>query len=536
MSQPSVGTTQISLTPLQSAAELCTVSTPTSIVGSDPVIAEIAAGDTSVTVTVHAVGDNTGAAAPDYTHACVVNGTVVASGDPLLVGEVLPTVQVEVVDDDSDVAVFGSDPAPGSTFDVGQVGEGTSGRAYMLIRELGREDLQITGASFGGAHPGVFGLSPSPSPSVPFVVSDGNNNARWLGITCSPAIAGTYTATITLHTNAPDPDNPGNYLEPNYDLTCKGVQRVTLGRVLVLEGSRGYVDVPVRLSRPLIVDTLEVILSTADIWNTREVPPVLAANSAQEGADYEPLAGETVMFRRGEMEKLVRIRVIDDELSEVDERFAVRVDEVDGAAVAAGSIQTMVVIRDDDRVKTDIALATLDTLGGEYSDGELLYPRLRLTNNGPVVANSIEFLGQQSRGLEYRYASVTLVPVPNDTAAVPAAGVWRPIRYSAGCRLGGDSRSLVCDIRELGPGRSVIIEPRLRMAEIDDGESLAYASGEMVFSTKASNPEDILDNNELRAAFDVRNPIAGSGGGAPGWPLLGVLALLAARRTRKGRP
>jgi CSLREA domain-containing protein len=536
MSQPSVGLTRISLTPLQSAGELCTVSTTASVVGSDPVFAEIAAGDTSVMVTVHAVGDNAGAVGPDYTHACVVGGTVVASGDAALIGEVLPEVQVEVIDDDSDVPVFGSDPAPGGTFDVGLVSEGSMGRSYMLIRELGREDLQVTGVSFGGAYPGIFGLSPAPTPTTPFTVTDGNNNARWLGVTCSPLIAGTYTATMTLHTNAPDPDNPGNYLEPTYDVTCKGVQAVSLGRAQAMEGRDGYIDLVVRLGRPLITDSLDVVLDSADLWDMRAVPPARAANSATEGVDYEPLVGYVVSFRRGELEKHVRIRLFDDDLVEVDERFTVSISSVDGFAVASSGVsQASVVVQDDDRVKTDVELVSLDSLGGEYTDGELLYPRLRITNNGPSVARNISFVGAESPAVDYRYATVRLVAVGNDSAPVPAPGVWLPGEFAWNCRLGEGGGSIRCNVRELGPGRSVIVEPRIRLAEIDDGEALDYARGELAFSVAASNPEDVLTNNELKAGFEVRNPIAGSGGGVAGGLVLGALALLAARRTRQGR-
>lgn len=437
-------------------------------------------------------------------------------GDAAVDGENIPDLHVDVIDDDSMVPVYSSAPAVDATIDVGRVGEGATGRTLLTITELGRADLTITSATITGADPGLFKLGQT----FPWTITDATLNAGQLPVYCSPVISGTYSALLTLNTN--DADQPS----VQYPLACEGVQRVTLGRGVALEGRNDYLVVPVRLSRPLIAGSLDVVFSTVDSSNV--------ALRATAGVDYVALAGEVVRFERGEMEKTVRVRILDDELTESGERLVLRVDTVGGVAPPY-PIAASLTIQDDESVKVDMVLATQSELGGVYVQGELLYPELRITNKGPSQARNITLRGLESDAIEFRYATVELVPVPNDSAAVPTPGVWLPDHFYPRCRVGLDGRSLDCSINELGEGRTVIVKPRLRAAVIADDDGIGHARANLAFLLSVANPEEELGNNELSADYEVRNPIAGGGGGAPGVAVLGVLALLAARRTRQDR-
>ncbi len=91
---------------------------------------------------------------------------------------------------------YGSDPAPGSSIDVGTANVGSTISATLTISETGAATLVVTPA-LSGPNAADFGFTPST-----LTIPDGGA-AQDLTISCTPSVTGTLAATLTVAHNAP---------------------------------------------------------------------------------------------------------------------------------------------------------------------------------------------------------------------------------------------------------------------------------------------------------------------------------------------
>ena len=111
---------------------------------------------------------------------------------------------------------YGSNPAPGSTINLGSVNVGQTGSTALAISEIGSATLNVTSHSLSGANAGDFSVTPAT-----LVIANGGPSQN-LTITCMPAAVGTRTATLTVNHNATG--SPATYT-----LTCVGITVATAG-------------------------------------------------------------------------------------------------------------------------------------------------------------------------------------------------------------------------------------------------------------------------------------------------------------------
>ncbi len=109
-------------------------------------------------------------------------------------------------------AELDSSPLPGATLNAGSATPGSHAPGTSLqVGSVGSLGLELCSCSISGPSAGDFSVS-----GCPAVVASGANLT--LGIGCTPAAAGTRTATLTLVTN--DSVNGSTY---TYPLVCSGV-------------------------------------------------------------------------------------------------------------------------------------------------------------------------------------------------------------------------------------------------------------------------------------------------------------------------
>ena len=167
--------------------------------------APAAAGTRTATLTVYH-----NASSPVITRGIIIGGS--ASYSLTCVGTTAPG--------------YGSNPAPGSTIDVGSAIIGQSGSVALTVSETGNETLTVTGNAVSGANAADFTATPAS-----FSIADGGAS-KDLTITCTPSAAGTRTATLIVYHNAPaSPAATRGTIgsSASYNLTCIGTTVATPG-------------------------------------------------------------------------------------------------------------------------------------------------------------------------------------------------------------------------------------------------------------------------------------------------------------------
>ena len=91
---------------------------------------------------------------------------------------------------------YGSDPASGSSINVGTATVGSTISTTLTISETGEATLVVT-PTLSGPNAGDFGFTPTT-----LTILDGGA-ARDLSIGCTPSVTGTLAATLTVAYNAP---------------------------------------------------------------------------------------------------------------------------------------------------------------------------------------------------------------------------------------------------------------------------------------------------------------------------------------------
>jgi hypothetical protein len=108
-------------------------------------------------------------------------------------------------------ASYTSVPSPGKTFDIGSTRLGQTIHRSLTVVEAGNASLQVGFVSLTGERSNAFQVD-----GLPLLIPDGHQ-AQTIDISCTPSVAGLYTARLTISTN--DPKQP-NLI---YPLTCTGI-------------------------------------------------------------------------------------------------------------------------------------------------------------------------------------------------------------------------------------------------------------------------------------------------------------------------
>jgi conserved repeat domain len=115
-------------------------------------------------------------------------------------------------------AGFSSNPAPGSTWHIGNPFAGFNSSGNIVIKETGTADLvvDLAGGSLATAitGPNADEFTITAPGNFPLTISDGGEDGR-ITVQCTPTAMGLRTATLTLTTN--DPSQP----TVSYTLTCQ---------------------------------------------------------------------------------------------------------------------------------------------------------------------------------------------------------------------------------------------------------------------------------------------------------------------------
>lgn len=185
---------------------------------------------TGYTGTVHFTSSDAQAMLPaDYTFTAADNGSHTFSGitlnttgtqsitatdtkDPSISGTQSGIVVNQTIRPPTGAAGYSSNPAPGSTVEVGKAKPGKSVRTDIVVSESGSTTLTVSNPVISGSNAADFSLV---SPVFPFEIADGGA-ARGITVACTPKEVGARTAILTLSTN--DPDRP----TVSYSLWCKG--------------------------------------------------------------------------------------------------------------------------------------------------------------------------------------------------------------------------------------------------------------------------------------------------------------------------
>ena len=166
--------------------------------------------------------------------------------------------------------------------------------------------------------------------------------------------------------------------------------------------SAGEMPFVVALDGPSAVE-VTVSYATADLAGS--VDPVAGA-----GIDYESASG-TLTFAPGEVSQTIRVQVLDDELDEPDETFALVLSDLRGAALGRGS--ALGTIRDDDEPP---ALSIAGDTGPE-DVGELVFSvTLMARARTEVTVNYATMDDTAIAGDDYVPVEGTLTFAPGETA------------------------------------------------------------------------------------------------------------------------
>ena len=96
-------------------------------------------------------------------------------------------------------------------------------------------------------------------------------------------------------------------------------------------------------------DTATITVTRANgSAGTVQVTCTVASNTAQSGADFTPTGPVTLTFNDGEIQKTLRVAVLDDELAEGSETIELTLGPPTAVAVLGGSRRATLFIPDDD--------------------------------------------------------------------------------------------------------------------------------------------------------------------------------------------
>ncbi len=164
----------------------------------------------------------------------------------------------------------------------------------------------------------------------------------------------------------------------------------------------GEVAFEVALDGPSAAE-VTVSYATAD-------PAGAAGSLAEGGVDYESASG-TLRFAPGEVSKTIRVSVLDDDLDEADETFAIALSDAQGATLGRGT--ALGTIRDDDEPPV---MSVADAAGNE-DVGALAFGVTLSEPSGIEVSASYSTAdGTATAGSDYAAAMGTLAFAPGEVS------------------------------------------------------------------------------------------------------------------------
>lgn len=180
-----------------------------------------------------------------------------------------------------------------------------------------------------------------------------------------------------------------------------GTPAMTIGDAVVDESAQ-TVTVPVRLSRPS-AGTVVVDYATA-------------AETASAGDDYVAAAGR-LSFAPGETAKTVTLKLVDDGIAEVDERYSVALSGVTGATLA-DAVGTVTIARNDDAAVSTPYVYTTPAVVGEGEAVATMVVRLSAPSVNEVRVSYQSENNTATANNDFQFTRDTLTFAPGETAKV----------------------------------------------------------------------------------------------------------------------
>ena len=317
---------------------------------------------------------------------------------------------------------------------------------------------------------------------------------------------GTGTFTLTPENDAEDEADETLALTGESDLPVTSASVVLAdddemtSRVLSIadaeaaEGA-GEVRFAVTLDGP---SPAEVTVSYATADPAGSVDPVAGA-----GIDYESASG-TLTFAPGEVSRTIAVSVIDDDLDEPDEMFALVLSDLQGATLGRGS--ALGTIRDDDEPP---ALSIAGDTGSE-DVGELVFS-VTLMARAPteVTVNYATMDDTAIAGDDYEPVEGTLTFAPGETAKTIRVAVVDDALYEAdeeifAVTLSGHSGATLAHALATGVIRDNDEPPALSVADAAGDEDV----GALEFAVTLSAPSGI----EVSVSYATADGTATAGG------------------------
>lgn len=178
-----------------------------------------------------------------------------------------------------------------------------------------------------------------------------------------------------------------------------GTPAMTIGDAVVDESAQ-TVTLPVLLSRP---SAGAVVVDYAT-----------AADTASAGDDFLAAAGR-LSFAPGETAKTITIKLVDDGLAEVDERFSVALSGASGATFA-DAVGTVTIARNDDAPVSTPYVYTTPVSVGEGDTVATLVVRLSAPATNEVRVSYQTENNTATANSDFQFARDTLIFAPGETA------------------------------------------------------------------------------------------------------------------------
>ena len=396
---------------------------------------------------------------------------------------------VELLDDDeaSGRVLLSADPA--------RVSEGGGPVAVTvtaaLDRGLRQEATTVTVSVSGGGDPDAVDFAPVAN----------------FGITIAAnAPSGTGTFTLTPEDDAEDEADETLALTGEADLPVTPASVVladddemTVSRVLSIADAQasegaGEVRFAVTLDGP---SAAEVTADYATVNPVGSSDPV-----AEPGIDYKSVAG-TLTFAPGEVSKTIRVPIVDDDLDEPDETFALVLSDLRGATLGRGSARGAI-LDDDEPPALSIAGDT-----GPEDVGELVFSvTLMARALTEVTVNYATMDDTAVAGDDYGQVEGTLTFAPGETAkrirvAVVDDAVDEADEEVFAVRLSGPSGATLAHALATGVIRDDDEPPALSVADAAGDEDV----GALEFAVTLSAPSGI----EVSAPYATKDGTATAG-------------------------
>ncbi|HUN08364.1 MAG TPA: choice-of-anchor Q domain-containing protein [Aggregatilineales bacterium] len=298
---------------------------------------------------------------------------------------------------------YDSNPAVGTTLNLGSTVVGTETSTILEIIEAGSAALTVSLDSISGANAADFRII-----GLPTAIGDGNPPQE-VAIICTPSAAGLRTAQITFDTNDP------NQTSVSYDLECTGTDSL-VASASILDINQIVTEGNTTVTATVQLDVPTGFSATGDV--TVEIVDAATGN-ATSGTDYAAIPPTTLTFAgpltAGSFTQSVTVNILDDPNLEGAEALALMINQVTGAAAIGFPDTHTIIINDNDggdftqaSFGTNSAIVN-ETAGTLSIDVQLFIPIGYNLTGDVTVTISDALSGNATSGTDYvAFAPVTL--------------------------------------------------------------------------------------------------------------------------------